>query len=242
MRVLVFTPLHPDYGIRPLSLQSIMNQQYDAPFDRVFAANDNPVESWHKGAANRNIMHNYNNAMEMAASGAYDAMLTVEADMIIPPDALQSLVDAMQEHDAGVVYGLYVFRQLKQLNITHRIGKYGREQTTQAFMSKHWGEVVESAGLGLGCTLIRRDVINRYMFRLYDGAPGMLACDWRFAVDCQELGIRQFTHLGVQCGHITNEGGILWPQENEPLYYDANDFNDHAVVYAGNNGELNYGY
>lgn len=233
MRTLIFTPLHPDYGIRPLSLQSIMSQQCDRPYAAHFTAGDNPVEPWERGADNRNIMHNYNKMHDLVMYGGFTAVLTVEADMIIPPDALQSLMDAMREHEAGVVYGLYVFRRLKELNVTHGIGQYGRTKTTQEFMSKHWGDVVESTGLGLGCTLIRHDVLEQIRFRLYDKAPGMLACDWRFAVDCCEAGIKQVTHLGVQCGHITNEGGILWPQENDPLYYDTNDVNRHSVVYSG---------
>jgi len=43
----------------------------------------------------------------------FDALLTIEHDMVIPPDALLKLLDTK----ADVVYGLYVFRsQPKTLN------------------------------------------------------------------------------------------------------------------------------
>lgn len=241
MRVLVFTPLHPDYGIRPLSLYSIMNLEYDSVFCRLFAANDNPVESWEKGADNRNIAHNYNKARKTALDGGYDALLTIEADMIVPPDALQLLAEAMRETGAGVLYASYVFRRLHQLNMTHEIGQYGRKQTNAEFLNKNWGKVADCVGLGLGCTLIHRSALECVKFRLYDKAPGMLSCDWLFAEDCQKLGIKQKLHLGVHCGHIEHDNGILWPLENEPFYYNTNSLNSESVTYSGDLMEINYG-
>ena len=220
MKTLIFTPLHPDYGIRPLTQESIMALEYDRPFARVMAANDNPVPAWEKGAGNRNITHNYNQARQLALFGEYDALLTIEADMVVSPLALAELVEAMETTGAQVVYGLYVFRQLEQLNLALKLTKYGKELAGVDYINDHLEQVVDCVGLGLGCTLIGRDVLAAFPFRLYDEAPGMLACDWRFAIDCQENGFKQVMNLGVHCGHITHDGRVLWPADY--LYKETN--------------------
>ena len=219
MKVLVFTPLHTDYGIRPLTQESNMNLEYDRPFARVLAAGNNPAPSWEKGAANRNITHNYNHARHIALFGGYDALMTIEADMVVSPMALAELVEAMETTGAHVVYGLYVFRELEKMNLALKLTKVGKELATPEYINTHLEEIVPCAGLGLGCALIHRDALAAFPFRLYEEAPGMLACDWRFAIDCQENGFKQVMNLAVHCGHITHDGRVLWPVDY--LYYEA---------------------
>jgi GT2 family glycosyltransferase len=220
MKTLVFTPLHPDYGIRPLTQESIMALEYDRPFTRVFAANDNPTPSWERGGGNYNITHNYNHARHIALFGGYDALLTIEADMVVSPLALAELVEAMETTGAQVIYGLYVFRQLGQMNLALKLTKVGKELATPEYINARLEETVPCVGLGLGCTLIHRDVLGAFPFRLYDEAPGMLACDWRFAIHCQEAGFKQVMNLAVHCGHITHDGRVLWPADY--LYKEIN--------------------
>lgn len=73
------------------------------------------------------------------------------------------------------------------------------------------GAVRDVAGLGLGCTLIAREVVERVPWRLPENAPA--ANDWYFALDLQAAGIRQACDFGVVCGHITNEPSmrVIWP-------------------------------
>lgn len=226
MRVLVFTPLHPDYGIRPLTLESIMALEYDRPFARVFAASDNPTPPWEKGGGNKNITHNYNHARQIALFGGYDALLTIEADMIVSPLALAELVEAMETAEARVAYGLYVFRELEQLNYVVTLTKHSKATGSLDYIVENLEQVVDCVGLGLGCTLIHRDVLAALPFRLYDEAPGMLACDWRFSIDCQENGFKQVMNLAVHCGHITHDGRVLWPVDY--LYKETNYVNEIA--------------
>lgn len=213
MKILVFTPAHPHYGVRPETDKSITNLDYDGPIYKLTKWDKSNIPSWEKGALNKNITHNYNVARDIVLESDYDAMLTVEADMVLETTALGQLVDAMQSTAADVVYALYVFRQREELNLCTALTQYARTKADREYIAENDGRIVDCVGLGLGCTLIHRRVLEAFPFRLYDEAPGMLSCDWRFSIDCQEHGFKQVMHLGVHCGHITHDGRTLWPHD-----------------------------
>jgi hypothetical protein len=65
--------------------------------------------------------------------------------------------------------------------------------------------VVRTCGVGFGCTLIRREVLEAIAFRSDDdGQPP----DLPFAVDCLRANVMAVTHFGAACGHW-HEGEIL---------------------------------
>ena len=68
----------------------------------MFSKGDNP---FFDNNGRNNIAHNYNKARDLVMSNGYDALMTVEADMVIPTNALSKMI----KHDADVVYGLYCF-------------------------------------------------------------------------------------------------------------------------------------
>lgn len=220
MKVLVFCPLHPGYGMKPqtaASLASLIKPPMWEVHTMIYSK-DQPHESWEAGAANKNITHRYNEARRVVLDDNFDYLLTIEADMIIPADALVKLWGLTAIGlDADVAYASYVFRRLQQLNLTKDIDQYGRTQYDAETIARYWDWQIESAGLGLGCTLVKRRVLEEIEFRLYEKAPGMLSCDWRFAVDCKEHGFKQVTDLGVLCGHIDGDT-VLWPQKEEPFF------------------------
>lgn len=219
MKILIFCPLHPDYGMTPQTAASlaIMTRPAFWEVHTMIYSKVQPFEPWETGAANKNITHRYNEARRMVLEDDFDYLLTIEADMVIPKDALPKLWGTAQTSEADVVYGTYVFRRLQQLNLTKDITQYGRSQYDAETIAQYWDWPIESAGLGLGCTLIKRRVLEEIEFRLYDKAPGMLSCDWRFAEDCKERGFKQVTDLGVLCGHI-DRTAVLWPQKESPYF------------------------
>jgi len=203
MNVLVYCPLAPKtpkiYG---RTLQSIFRLEWDLPLQVVFGREDKPTVSHY-----RNLADKHNEARRMVLAGPYDALLMVEADMVIPPDALEKLTSV----DADVVYGLYVNRHgwRQWLCFTHldRVGSVSLSANPP--MAKAvWGAPIESRGAGMGCTLIHRHVLETLQFRIPPQED--VADDWMFSLDCQDLGYRQVHHTGVVCGHISPQG-ILWP-------------------------------
>jgi hypothetical protein len=205
MTILVFTPTIDDQ-LRPETGASIAAQKTDMPF--VWEVSDhNP----YPGEKAMNVVAQYQRGREMALAGGFDAMLTVEHDMVIPPDAIEKLYGT----DAPVVYGVYTLRHgMKVLNTWQYQGDKNLGMSLslypaelRAYRKQGWGQV---SGVGWGCTLIRREVLERLPVRRGDGDAGDLA----FATDCLHLGIRMIARFDVPCDHIEPDGNILRPYEH----------------------------
>jgi len=163
----------------------------------------------------------YIEARETFLAGDYDVFIAIEDDMIIPVDTFPRLVTAL-ERDADVAYGLYCWRRgsyawSAYTDINEDKGKsisrHDRERAIQAFTC---GEVMQVAGVGMGCTAIRRDALARIPFERRDHACN----DWYFAVDAKMIGLVSVCDFGLVCGHITTERGkqVIYPAVNDNLY------------------------
>lgn len=206
---MVYTPLAPTQPkIELQTMQSIMALDWDQSLDIVLGREDmdkRPAE----GDGFQNITAKYNWARALALAGNYDALLTIEADMVVPPMTLHRLTNT----DASVSYGLYCSRRAKKRwllfdEVTEHPFKAEYAGETRNERMDMWGQVVESKGMGMGCTLINRAVLEKVMFRCPNPT---VCCDWYFSVDCQRLGFSQAHDCGVVCGHIDN-GNIYWPE------------------------------
>lgn len=170
------------------------------------------------------ITDKYNATRAVVLDQGYDALLTVESDMRVPADALERLAVV----DAPVAYATYAFRRgdpplLNAFSVMDpaTMAGYPLSRVPEKLRAG-WGGVVEVDGVGLGCTLIRRSVLEAIPFRIDRSRPhqdgSFSHCDWYFALDCVEREIRQVAHLGVHCGHISPcdlSGAVnpstLWP-------------------------------
>lgn len=241
MRILAFTPLHPDYGARPQTWASIQAAvtAYNGPVDWIVSHNDNPFNNGYD-----NVTYQHNKARDIALTGGYDALLSFEADMIVPQFAIQGLIDC----EADIAYGLYVWRHnLKRWSAYYEMGLFGG----RSFSLEHdrarqaWGTIQDVAGLGMGCTLIKRHVLETLEFRLFDGREDWLSDkivqagkrigrdlnprkdmrqmvhdDWLLALEAGHYGLTQRCNFSVICGHIESDGRILWPSVAAPdLFY-----------------------
>lgn len=211
MKVLIYCPMNPvEVKVQPRTVASIFGLVWKEPLNIVYGREDKVQPD--RAAVHENITRKYNDARRMTLEGGYDALLTVEADMIIPAIALQR----MSLVDADVIYGLYVHRHSRHpwlafQWITGMVGNYGGESYSKNkdLCPKAWGNVVESKGVGLGCTLIRRHVLEQIEFRC---APDQkVANDWMFALDADIAGYSQVHDCGVVCGHIDGKN-IYWPE------------------------------
>lgn len=255
MKILIYTPTHPEYGIKAQTRESIYRAMmaYDGAVDWHVSHNDNP-----QATGFENVTHQHNKARIMVLENDYDALLSIEADMIVPEHTIQALIDA----DADVVYGLYVWRVKQELRdrMPPRWNAYsdltlwgGCSVVVDRTAARQlWGKTIEASGLGMGCTLIHRHVLQALRFRLHDGKPGWIAkeyapeiarlsawgvdvdlsrprpgmvCDdWLLAMDVAHEGYLQKAHLGVVCGHIDGDEA-LWPDPTEELMYRVEALN-----------------
>lgn len=204
MTLLVFTPTIGN-EMRPETVSSIKAQVTDVP--HVWEVGyHNPFP----GQKMRNVVAQYQRARDLCLAGDYDAMLTVEHDMVLPPDAIQKLYHT----DAPVVYGVYMLRHgaytlnawqyINDRNLGMSLSLYPDE--VKRYREQGWGRV---CGVGWGCTLIRRPVLERLQIHSANEAD---AGDLTFATECLRAGFVQIARFDVPCDHIDDRSGrILKP-------------------------------
>jgi hypothetical protein len=160
------------------------------------------------------IRDKYNEARDKFLQGSYDYMWTMESDMVAPPDALEELLSV----EADVAYGLYAFRRHPfdwnayiEMDEANMLGFPLSGIPKRAQAALQGGEVLRTDGVGLGCTLIHRKVLERVPFAIYEDkqhgagteAVHFSHCDWYFALDTKDK-FDCRVHCGVVLGHITD--------------------------------------
>lgn len=212
MRILIVVTTHPLYGIRPpaaAALDALDTTGYDVGRIDIDDDGIDPALPHFD-----RLLQKHLRIPTLATD--YDAVLSVEYDNVIPADTIQRLAVI----DADVAHGLYCNRRppylwLANIEITLARGiTFARNgPTAQAA----WGNVVQTQGVGLGCTLIHRRVLDNVPFRREPGHP--CADDWFFALDCVAAGYRLAHDCGCVVGHILEDGQrIVWPTPDEPFY------------------------
>ena len=239
MRILVYTPTHPSYGMHPQTRESIEAAigNYSDPIEWVISYGDNPYINPYE-----NVTYQHNKARQMVLDGEYDALLSIESDMIIPPDTIAGLIEA----DADIAYGLYVSRHKPYRWLTYKtMNLWGAESYSLDYTGEDarsiWGKIIDVAGVGMGCTLIKADVLRQLRFRLHDGShswiqdeyaddfrrmgmdpyqkrAGMVCDDYLLAMDAQHYGYTQRCNLSIICGHISDKG-VYWPDIEAKTFY-----------------------
>lgn len=216
MKILVVCAMHQLYLH---SVRAMFVQQWDGPLDFLFLSGGDSEDGY------QSVTDKYERARHQALQGGYDYLFCVEADMLIPPDALHKLIAI----DADVAYGLYCWRHPPALGMWNT---YPIVTSSSGYSLSHnkdearacWGHLALVAGVGLGCTLIKRRVLEAITFHHAWGdetRPIPVHCDWMLSEDCQRLGFVQAMDLSVVCGHIldTTPRAVVWPDPaQEDLY------------------------
>lgn len=197
MKVLVFTPI---LGLDPEAVQSAFTQEWGGVVDILYT-HDNP-----HGESYADVLHNYTKGRMWALCDGYDAMLTLESDMVVPANTLGKLAAV----NAPVVHAIYCARgrghAWNLLLGNTWPGRFANESECR----DAWGKVVPALGVGFGCTLIRREALKAVPFR---GGPGW-HCDGHFAEDCAATGVEVVVHCGTVCGHKERNGVVWWPSSD----------------------------
>ena len=219
MRLLVFTPTY-DYpdgtpAMAPECGAAIQSQQVNATWDWQIGRH-NPFP----GVDHRNVTAQYQEAQRMVLAEGYDALLTVEHDNVLPDsDAIQRLLDT----PGDVVYAPYVLRHGVAVLSTWQ---YSGDRNLGESLTLHPAELAKAraaivwriCGVGHGCTLFHRHVLEAIQFR--SGPDRQYAPDIPFAQDALKLGLISMGRFDVPVLHRQN-GDWLHPFQSIGLkrYY-----------------------
>ena len=159
----------------------------------------------------RNVLYQYEQARARFLATNADALLLVEHDNILPDgDAAQRLYDT----HADVVYGCYMLRHGSHVvNLWRYEGDRNLGQSWSLYPDefrklRERTTCVRVSGVGFGCVLMRRNVVERFPFRA--GEPTAYAPDIPFAQDVLRAGIVSLARLDVPVAHY-HDGVRLAP-------------------------------
>lgn len=216
MKLMVFIPAMPSYPhLHPAAIRSVDRLQWPEPFQLVVSRFDHPASQVGSERI-RDYSEKYIWAQKLFLSGDWDAMLTVEYDMLLPADTLAKLASV----DADIVYGLYCNRPSGRHTWMLRVGEDispAKAHYPPEYMRSVWGKVVPSDGLGMGCTLIHRRVLEAVTMRYSE----QLGNDYFLAKDARAAGFVQKTDCRVQVGHILEPGKAVWPHPEKTYQIKA---------------------
>ncbi len=207
--VLTFTPVH---RLEAETVTALFALEWAGPLSFLLQR-DNPGNS---GVDNH--WHQYTRGRETFLRGPHDALLVIESDIIVPPDALTRLAAL----DCDVAYGVYVFRSKvsQVVNIFERYpesgGRPARNIGESLTVRGLWGEaqqrgVVPCSGGGLGIILIKRHVLEAVPFPMPDDLRGKTFCDSPWTQAVYSAGYTMRADTRVICGHKDTDGEIFWP-------------------------------
>lgn len=146
------------------------------------------------------IISGRNYIRDYALKNGYDSVFFVDSDVIVPPGALYVLESVKTD----VVSGLYLSgfniggKNLIAPTLFKDLG--GGNCQLYTYEGVAFPQVIEIGAAGLGCTLVKKEVLKKVKFRSFrpDASGGE---DMAFYVDARENGFKTLAHTGVKCVH-----------------------------------------
>lgn len=233
-KILVYTPTYKG-GMHPETERTVRGQECSVAWDWAIDTDDPYPYPDH-----RNVLAKYQRARQKAIDEGYDALLTVEHDMGLPEGAFQKLWDTF----APVVFGVYLLRHgsnvlnawqyINGRNLGSSLSLYKRELALARKRRVH-----RVCGCGWGCTLIRREVLERIPFHDQEGYNA--AGDLAFAQDCVQADVLMLARFDVPCLHY-EDGRALSPYEDGLVMQECEAIANQNVLIGGNVWRLRVGH
>lgn len=192
MRILIAVPTFE--SVRPETFKSI--------YDLRVPAGDSAVFDFVRGydcARARNLI------AQKVLDGGFGAVLMVDSDVVLPPDALELLLEGRRP----VVLGTYPRRGESSGSEVFLPGMRDFTDANRVRFADMPDGRFEAKGGGLGCALIRAEAlvaVKRPWFKYvqYDNGA-VLSEDNYFCAACASAGIRIEADGRVRCGHVSAE-------------------------------------
>ena len=196
------------------ALSKVATKAASSWWNVIFPPNQRVVKLFAQGME---VGEAYSQTIEMVLEhpdlSKYKFILTMEADNVVPPDGVLSLVRRMEAHpEYACIGGLYFTKGeggVPQIwgDVTDPVLNF-RPQVPRP------GELVECNGTGMGFNLWRMDLfkdekLKRPWFRTVAGKEGVGTQDLVFWGDARKHGHRCAIDCGVLVGHV-DDSGFVW--------------------------------
>lgn len=135
-----------------------------------------------------------------------DWIFAIEDDGILPPDALEKLVNHVEKHeDTGMVSGVELGRWgVPYVGAWTVDNIYDTHVVTSAENKTHSDEVEEIDACGLYCALIRADYYKLHEFYTMNG----LGPDVNLGLYLRQQGFKNYIDWSIHVTHITFNNGL----------------------------------
>ncbi|MBI4141543.1 glycosyltransferase family 2 protein [Candidatus Woesearchaeota archaeon] len=156
------------------------------------------------------IISNRNIIIKRMLEKKYDYLFFADTDVLLPPDAIEKLLSIDQPIASGVYLGGQKFPDgTKIAPVLYELTDKEDYLKSVPINDVMEDLVYEVAASGMGCLLIRKEVLEKVKLRYSEKI--MSGEDILFCHDARKLGYRTFVNTAVRCTHMVPEGDITFP-------------------------------
>ena len=153
------------------------------------------------------LMDSHNSCRDFFLAHDYDYMLHLETDVIPPFDIIERLLASNRMVVGGIYDIFYGSKRKSMVQLPEEYDKSIKYYRSVQFIENsetHFfdGTIKEVYHLGLGCVLIKKNVLEKIKFRAEKGA-NYFPDTW-FANDCYQYQIPIYADTNIQCKHLNN--------------------------------------
>ncbi|MEK6857004.1 MAG: hypothetical protein AABX39_00260 [Nanoarchaeota archaeon] len=148
--------------------------------------------------------------------GKFDYLFCLETDVLVP----EKIVETLLSRNKDIVGGIY----LTEYNVTHvkkdgsKYSEWERHPVADVYSPKmnylrplpmeaaKKNILARVATIGLGCTLIKRNVLEKTEFRYREN----WSHDALFCLDAQQNGFTVFVDTSIKCVHVKEDKEMDW--------------------------------
>jgi len=210
------TSQHKEYSIKEylegvenltyknFDLVLVDNSEDETYFNKLKSFGANVVKGKYFESAKDRVIDSRNILRKYFLDNEYDYFLSLEQDVVPPKDVIERLL----KHGKEITGGLYFYLGDDKKTLLPMLWVHYNDDYAKRLMFNEIpeNELIEVVTCGLGCVLIKREVLEKIEFRhVKDEEPWD---DLWFCEDARKKGFKVYVDTSVKCKHYVK--GMDW--------------------------------